>query len=138
MEDWNIRLSKFKLRQKMELLWMHCYSSPGKRFAFNNKSYIKNFHECWSVFSKRYTFSASEGFFGVFNPFLGITVLSKSDRVEFLNFFYIYLLHTILQILAKDTCNYGAQWDHWPVDMIRLLQFSLTEFSSSLMMAIKQ
>ena len=98
----------------MELLWMHCYSSPGKRFAFNNKSYIKNFHECWSVFSKRYTFSASEGFFGVFNPFLGITVLSKSDRVEFLNFFYIYLLHTILQILAKDTVHRGHLYSVTP------------------------
>ena len=42
---------------------------------------MKSCHEYWTIFSKRskYKFSASEGFFDVFIPLLGIAILAKSE-----------------------------------------------------------
>ena len=101
-----------------------------------------------------YKSSASKGFFGVFIPLLGITVLAKSENsgVKSLGNSPITesnsSIYSLFILCAQSYLSYKCgkwyiqlgwlPWLLWLRDIIWLFQSSLTDSSSSLMIPIEQ
>ena len=114
------------------------------------KCYMKSCREYWSIFSRRnkYKSSASEGFFGVFIPLLGKTKAENFDEkllgnslitAEFLNFFFIYPVHTILLIIQMWQIIHKTRAPNGTVFVTSRYDMGIPVFfSSSLMIPIKQ
>ena len=125
----------------------------GQCFAFNKKMLDEKLS--WLLIYLFQKFSASEEFFGVFIPLLGITVFAKSEKLGEKSLGNSPTTESNSSISSLFTrCTQSCfsykcgKWYIelgrpdgsllWLVGMIWLFQSSLTEFSSSLMIPIKQ